>query len=183
MTILPILIFPNKLLKETSKPVEKFDDDLKKLMDDMLETMYADRGVGLAAVQIGVLKRIVVMDINYKIEDCNEQHDHSHGHDHFSGQKPIFLINPEIVSVSKEKITYHEGCLSFPEVRADVVRPKMVKVKYFDANGKEQTLEADDLLATCVQHEIDHLNGITFVDHLSKLKREITLKKLKKILQ
>ncbi|MFT6346594.1 MAG: peptide deformylase, partial [Myxococcota bacterium] len=152
MTILPILTFPNPILKETSKPIEKFDDDLKKLMDDMLETMYADAGVGLAAVQIGVLKRVVVIDTSYKIEDCDGHHDHNHGHDHFRNQKPMFLINPEIVSVSKEKSTYHEGCLSFPEVRADVVRPISVKIKYLDYNKKEQTLEADDLLATCVQH-------------------------------
>ncbi|MFT5703173.1 MAG: peptide deformylase [Rickettsiales bacterium] len=182
MSILPILIFPDHLLKETSTPVEKFDDDLKKLTDDMLETMYADRGVGLAAVQVGVLKRVVVMDTKYTIDDCDGHHDHNHGHhhDHISNKNPICLINPEIITASKEKSTYHEGCLSFPEVRADVSRPKSVKVKYFDIDGQEQILEADELLATCVQHEIDHLNGINFVDHLSKLKREITLKKLKK---
>jgi peptide deformylase len=180
MTILPIIIFPNPLLKKISEPVQKIDDELKKLMNNMLETMYADKGVGLAAVQVGVLKRVIVMDVSYTTDECNGDHHHGHHHHELYNQKPMFLINPEIVKSSKEQSIYYEGCLSFPEVRADVKRPEMVQVKYLDYNGAEQILEASGLLATCVQHEIDHLNGITFVDHLSKLKREITLKKLQK---
>ena len=182
MTILPIVVFPNPILKQTSKSVEKIDDELKKLMTNMLETMYADKGVGLAAVQVGVLKRVIVIDVEYKVEEeeCEGHHHSHHHHHHISNQKPMFLINPEIISCSKEQSVYYEGCLSFPEVRADVTRPELVKVKYLDYSGAEKIIEADGILATCVQHEIDHLNGITFVDHLSKLKREITLKKLQK---
>ena len=183
MTILPIVTFPNPLLKQTSKPVEKIDDELKKLMTDMLETMYADKGVGLAAVQVGVLKRVIVVDVQYKVEEeeCDGHHHHGHYHHHqISDQKQMFLINPEIINYSKERSVSYEACLSFPDVRAAVHMPQAVKVKYLDYNGTEQILEADGLLATCVQHEVDHLNGITFVDHLSKLKREITLKKLQK---
>lgn len=180
MNILPIIQFPNPLLKQISKPVEKVDEDLRKFMDDMIATMYVDRGVGLAAVQVGVLKRVLVMDVSYKIEECDGHH-HGHHHDHISNKKPIFLVNPEIIWSSQEKSIYCEGCLSFPEIRADIERPKLVKVKYLDYHGKEQILEADGLLATCVQHEIDHLNGITFVDYLSKLKREMLIKKMNKL--
>jgi peptide deformylase len=182
MTILPIVTFPDPLLKQVSKPVEKVDDALRQFMQDMLQTMYSEKGVGLAAVQVGVLKRILVMDVEYTVDDCDGDHHHGHHHHHhISDQKPMFLINPEIVNCSKEESVYYEGCLSFPEMRADVSRPEKVKVKYLDYNGKEQVLEAEGLLATCVQHEIDHLNGITFVDHLSKLKREMIVKKLKKL--
>ena len=186
MTILPITIFPNPLLKKTSEPVKEVNDEIRKLMNDMLETMYSEKGVGLAAVQVGVLKRVVVMDVDaeYESEECGGDHGHGHHHHHhhqITNQNPLFLVNPEIINCSKESSVYYEGCLSFPELRADVTRPEKVKVKYLDQNGKEQTLEADELLATCVQHEIDHLNGITFVDHISKLKREVVLKKLKKL--
>jgi peptide deformylase len=182
MTILPIVTFPDPLLKQVSKPVEKVDDALRQFMQDMLQTMYSEKGVGLAAVQVGVLKRILVMDVEYTVDDCDGDHHHGHHHHHhISDQKPMFLINPEIVTCSKDESVYYEGCLSFPEMRADVSRPEKVKVKYLDYNGKEQVLEAEGLLATCVQHEIDHLNGITFVDHLSKLKREMIVKKLKKL--
>ncbi len=186
MTILPIVTFPNPLLKEVSNPVDKVDDNLRKFMEDMLQTMYNEKGVGLAAVQVGVLKRILVMDVEYHIEEeeCGGDHGHGHHHHHhheISNQSPIFLVNPEIITCSKEKSVYYEGCLSFPEVRADVTRPEKVKVKYLDYHGVEQIMEAEGLLATCVQHEIDHLNGITFVDHLSKLKKEMIVKKLKKI--
>ena len=179
MPILPIITAPNPLLKKISSPVIKVDDTLRKLMDDMLITMYDQKGVGLAAIQVGVAKRVVVMDIKYKIDEC-DGNDHHH-HNHISNQNPMFLINPEIIKSSKENSIYFEGCLSFPEIRADISRPKQVAVKYLDYHGKEQVLEADDLLATCVQHEIDHLNGITFIDYLSKLKQEIILKKLKKL--
>jgi peptide deformylase len=182
MTILPIIKFPNPLLKQISKPVEKIDDDLRKFMDDMLKTMYADKGVGLAAVQVGVLKRILVMDTQYTTDECDGDHHHGHHHHHeIYDPKPMFLINPEIINHSKEQSTYYEGCLSFPEMRANISRSKKVEVKYLDYDGKEQTLEAKGLLATCVQHEIDHLNGVTFIDHLSKLKREMIIKKLKKL--
>lgn len=178
MSVLPIITYPDPRLKEVSKPVEKVDRHIQKLIDDMLETMYDDKGVGLAAVQVGELKRILVMDVDYKIEECDGHHHHHH--DHITGKNPLFLVNPEIIEASKEQSVYNEGCLSFPELRADVARPARVKVKYLDYNGNEKIMDADGLLATCVQHEIDHLNGITFVDHLSRLKREIALKKFKK---
>jgi peptide deformylase len=132
----------------------------------------------LAAVQVGVLKRVLVMDIDYKTEGCD---DHGCGHVHnISNQNPRFLVNPKIITASKEKSEYFEGCLSFPEIRADIIRPKTVTVEYLDYDGNKQTLEASGILATCVQHEIDHLNGVTFVDYLSKLKQEMILKKMKK---
>lgn len=178
MNILPLVISPDPLLHQVSEPVEKVDAELQKFMDDMLNTMYAEQGIGLAAVQVGVLKRILVMDINYRAEGCD---DHGCGHSHnITNQKPLFLVNPKIIKASKEKSDYFEGCLSFPEIRADISRPKQVAVEYLDYNGDKQILEADGILATCVQHEIDHLNGITFVDYLSKLKQEIILKKMKK---
>ncbi len=180
MTILPIINAPNPILKKVSSAVnsQEINDDLKSFMNNMLETMYKDSGVGLAAVQVGVLKRLVVMDINYQIEECNSENHHHH--DHIINKKPIFLINPEIIFRSKESTIYYEGCLSFPEIRADISRASEVVVKYLDLTGKEQKLEASGLAATCIQHEIDHLNGITFIEYLSKLKQEIILKKLKK---
>ncbi len=182
MTILPIITYPNPLLKQISKPVENVDAELQKLMTQMLKTMYADQGAGLAAVQVGVLKRVLVMDVEYKTDRCDGDHSGHHHHHHESyNHKPMFLVNPEIITCSKtESITY-EGCLSFPEVRADIRRPEKVKVKYLDFYGVEQILEAEGFLATCVQHEIDHLDGITFVDRISKLKREMTLKKFYKL--
>lgn len=178
MNILPLVIAPNPLLYKVSDPVEKIDAKLQTFMDDMLTTMYAEQGIGLAAVQVGVLKRILVMDIDYRAEACD---DHGCGHAHnITNQKPRFLINPKIIKASKEKSDYFEGCLSFPEIRADIIRPKQVTVEYLDYHGNKQIMEADGVLATCVQHEIDHLNGITFVDYLSRLKQEIVLKKMKK---
>ncbi len=178
--ILPLVIAPDPLLKQVSKPVEKVDDALRAFMDDMLQTMYAESGLGLAAVQVGVLKRVLVMDIDYE-EDRNHHHDHSGcGGVHVKNTNPLYLINPEIIEESKQISVYNEGCLSFPNARAEVSRPKIVKVKYLDYNGVEQVKEMDEILATCVQHEIDHLNGITFVDHISKLKRELILKKMNK---
>ena len=170
MTVLPLVIAPDPRLKEVSKPIEKVDDELRGFMDDMLETMYAMGGIGLAAVQVGVLKRILVMDIEHGSERYpNEE----------SGEgNPLFLVNPEIIEESEEINTYEEGCLSFPGQYAKVERPKTVKIKYLDYSGDEQIMDADELLATCVQHEIDHLNGIVFVDHISKIKREMIIKKL-----
>lgn len=184
MKILPLIIAPNPLLKQVSKPVEKVDDDLRKFMDNMVQTMYAEGGIGLAAVQVGVLKRILVMDVEYSVDHAAHHH-HHHDHGECSGvhvknANPMFFVNPQIIEKSKELSTYNEGCLSFPTAHADVVRPKEVQVKFLDYNGKEQTMAMDGILATCIQHEIDHLNGITFVDHISKLKRDIILNKMKK---
>lgn len=186
MTILPLITYPDPILKQVSEPVDKVDDNLRKLMTNMLETMYSERGVGLAAVQVGVLKRVLVMDVEYKIEEEECGGDHGHGHHHHQhyhlvNQKPLFLINPKIINCSSESSSYYEGCLSFPEVRADIIRPEKVVVEYLDYNGNPQVMKAEGLLATCVQHEIDHLNGITFVDYLSKVKKEMILRKLKKL--
>ena len=176
--ILPLIIAPDPLLKQVSKPVEKVDDALRAFMDDMVQTMYAQRGIGLAAVQVGVLKRVLVMDVDYE-QDDNHYHDHTHcGGVHVINTNPIYLVNPEIIEESPEMSIYNEGCLSFPDARAEVLRPKKVKVKYLDYQNCEQIREMDELLATCVQHEIDHLDGITFVDHISKLKRDLILKKM-----
>ena len=180
MKILPLVIAPDPLLKEVSKPVEKVDDSIKKLMKEMLNTMYAQRGVGLAAVQVGVLKRIVVIDTDYEADD----HDHDHGHCggiHVKNTNPRYFVNPQIIQFSKEISPYNEGCLSFPDARSEVNRPKTVTVKYLDENGVEKLEEMSDLNAVCIQHEIDHLNGITFVDHISKLKRDMILNKMKKL--
>ncbi len=181
--ILPLVIAPNPLLKQISKPVEKVDDELRHLMNNMLNTMYYEHGIGLAAVQVGVLKRVIVMDIDYKVVEHDHHHHHGHGCDgiHISNANPRYFVNPEIISCSKETTIYNEGCLSFPEARSDVERPKIVKVKFLDYHGKEQIMEMDDIMATCIQHEIDHLNGITFVDHISKLKRDMILKKMQKL--
>ncbi len=160
MTILPLVTAPDPRLLICSEKVTKIDDKLQKFMDDMVETMRHEEGVGLAAVQVGVHKRILVMEIADKV---------------------YHLINPEIISASEEKNIYDEGCLSFPDQRALVTRPKIVKVKYLDYNGAEQVMECDELLATCVQHEIDHLNGIVFINHISKLKRDVIMRKVKKI--
>ena len=178
MAILPLVTFPDPLLKEVSQHVDNVDEDIQNLMDSMIETMYRSRGVGLAAVQIGHLKRILVMDVNYKIADCCA--DNFCPDTHVSGKEPIFMVNPKIVGSSKAKAVYNEGCLSFPTITASITRPKEVEVAYLDYNGEEKLLKADGLLATCVQHEIDHINGITFVDYLSKIKRDMLLKKMKR---
>ncbi len=166
MTVLPLVIAPDPRLKICSAPVDTVTDELRRFIDDMIETMYASGGIGLAAVQVGVHKRVLVMDIDYRDENTKGT--------------PLVLINPEIAGSSVEISTYQEGCLSFPGQYADVKRPEKVTVKYIDYNGKSQTMEADGLLATCVQHEMDHLNGITFVDHISALKRDVIMRKLKK---
>ena len=159
-----IIIEPDPILREKCEPLEKVDTDTKKLMDDMLETMYAAPGIGLAAVQIGILKRLVVIDISRDEEKKN----------------PIFLINPEIINQSKQTSVYEEGCLSIPGQFAEIERPAECTLKYIDYNGKEKELKADGLLATCIQHEVDHLNGILFIDYLSKLKKDMIIKKLVK---
>ena len=159
-----ILTEPDSFLRKKCEPLEKVDAETKKLMDDMLETMYAAPGIGLAAVQVGILKRLVVIDIS-KAEEK---------------KKPIFLINPQIIRQSKKTSVYEEGCLSLPGQFAEIERPAECTLKYIDYNGKEKELKADGLLATCVQHEVDHLNGILFIDYLSKLKKDMIIKKLVK---
>ncbi len=178
MAILPLVTAPDPRLLICSEPVDKVDDNLRKFMDDMLETMYHEEGIGLAAVQVGVHKRILVMDLSDSKQRYEETEEKSCGVDI---SKPFFLVNPEIIELSEEENIYEEGCLSFPEQRALVTRPKRVKVKYLDYYGKEQSFACDGLLATCVQHEIDHLNGVVFIDHVSKLKRDVIMRKVKKI--
>ncbi|MBB3965664.1 peptide deformylase [Rhizobium metallidurans] len=164
MTIKPLIILPDPLLRQVSKPVERVDSDLQRLADDMLETMYDAPGIGLAAIQIGVARRMLVIDVSREGEE----------------KQPLVFINPEIVTSSDERSVYEEGCLSIPDYYAEVERPATVGVKYLDRDGKEQTMEADSLLATCLQHEIDHLNGVLFIDHISRLKREMVIKKFTK---
>ena len=159
-----ILTEPDPILRKKCEPLEKVDAETKKLMDDMLETMYAAPGIGLAAIQVGILKRLVVIDISKGEEE----------------KKPIFLINPQIIHQSKKTSIYEEGCLSLPGQFAEIERPAECTLKYIDYNGKEKELKADGLLATCVQHEVDHLNGILFIDYLSKLKKDMIIKKLVK---
>ena len=169
MAVLPILIAPHPTLKAKAKPVKDVTDELRALLDDMLETMYDAPGIGLAANQIGSLHRVLVMD-------CGSRDDEE-------TPRPINIINPEITGVSEELSSYEEGCLSIPEQFAEVDRPAVVRVKYLDENGQKHERLFEGLEATCVQHEIDHLDGILFVDHLSNLKRNMLMKKLKKYLK
>lgn len=173
MALLPIITAPDPRLKVVSKPVERVDDATRKLLDDMLETMYAAPGIGLAAVQVGVPKRIIVVDLQPKTGETDTG-------EPIRGREPLFLVNPEIVWASEDLAVYEEGCLSVPEHYADVERPAQVKIRHLDYDGREQILEADGMLATCVQHEIDHLDGVLFVDHLSAVKRGMILRKLQK---
>ncbi len=175
--ILPLVIAPDPRLKKISETVKEEDinDELRVFMDDMLETMYEHHGLGLAAVQVGALKRIIAMDVAMG----SIRYDGSHDPD--ATPDPIFLINPEIVKASEEKFVFEEGCLSFPTQFADVERPKKVTVRFFDYYGKERELDFEGLAAVCIQHEMDHLNGIVFVDHISKMKREMIVKKVEKI--
>ena len=158
-----IIILPDPILRKVSKPVSQVDKEIKSLMDDMLETMYAAKGIGLAAVQIGILKRIIVIDLSKEGEK----------------KEPIFIVNPEIISKSKNLISYEEGCLSIPNQFAEIERPNTCKIKFLDYMGEKKELEAKGLLATCIQHEIDHLNGILFIDYLSKLKKDLIIKRVK----
>ena len=165
MPILPIIIAPDPRLKIKSELVDKVTPELVKLMDDMLDTMYDAPGIGLAAPQVGFRKRIIVADVSKQEEERN----------------PYQMVNPEVVWSSPELFDYEEGCLSLPDQYADVSRPRRVKIKYLDRTGSSQTVEAEDLLAVCLQHEIDHLEGILFVDHITKLKRDLILRKLRKM--
>ena len=165
MSVRKILTEPNKLLRKISEPVEKIGDDEKKLMDDMLETMYAAPGIGLAAIQIGIPKRIIVMDISRDEKK----------------KEPKYFVNPVIKNKNSNKAIYEEGCLSVPDQFAEIERPNTCEVEYLDYDGKVQILKAEGLLATCIQHEMDHLEGILFIDYLSKLKKSMIIKKLSKI--
>ncbi|MBB4631175.1 peptide deformylase [Sphingosinicella soli] len=174
MAILPILEAPDARLRQLSEPVERVDDDLRRLMDDMLETMYDAPGIGLAAIQVGVAKRVLVIDLQEPAEGAEDTPANR-------VKNPLYFVNPEITWESEELVTYNEGCLSVPEQYADVDRPARIRATWLDYDGKAHDEEIDGLLATCLQHEMDHLEGILFVDHLSKLKRDMLLKKLAKI--
>ena len=164
MTVRPILTAPDPRLQAVSADVEKVDAEIRKLVDDMADSMYAADGIGLAAVQIGVPKRVIVIDLDQK-----------------EGKKnPRAFINPKILWASDETAVFEEGCLSVPEIWDDVERPARIKAEYLDRDGNTQVLEADGMLATCLQHEMDHLEGVLFIDHLSKLKRSMALRKLQK---
>ena len=164
MAVKPILTEPNKLLRQISKPVEKVTKEEQMLMDDMLDTMYHANGIGLAAIQIGIPKRIIVMDIAKKDEKKN----------------PMYFVNPIIKNKNNDLSTYEEGCLSVPDQFAEIDRPATCEVEYLDYNGEKKILKATGLLATCIQHEMDHLEGILFIDYLSKLKKSMIIKKLSK---
>ncbi len=172
MTVLPIVVAPDPRLKKKSSQVARVDDAMRRLMDDMLETMYASNGIGLAAVQVGVHKRILVMDV--------ARGSSRYGTLDETQSEPLFLVNPEILEASEDSNAREEGCLSFPGQYAEVARPSQVKIRYLDYHGQEQTLDAEGLLATCVQHEMDHLDGVVFVDHISAVRRDMILRKLKK---
>ena len=164
MAIREILVVPNPVLKLVSQPVDKVDDELRALMDDMLETMYDAPGIGLAAIQIGVPKRVIVMDISGPDDE----------------KAPRYFVNPEIVWSSEDTAPYEEGCLSIPDIYDEVERPARVKLKYLNYQGEEVVEDADGLFAVCIQHEMDHLEGVLFIDHLSRLKRDRAVAKVKK---
>jgi peptide deformylase len=164
MALREIIKLPDKRLRLKSEPVKRIDAGIRKLVDDLFETMYDAPGIGLAAIQIGVAKRVVTMDLSKKEDD----------------HKPLVFINPEVTWKSAEKSKYEEGCLSIPDYYEEVQRPAQVKVKYLDLDGNEHEIEAAGLFATCLQHEIDHTNGVLFIDHISKLKRDRIVKKFTK---
>jgi peptide deformylase len=164
MALREILVVPDPLLKQVSQPVDVVDDELRALMDDMLETMYAAPGIGLAAIQVGVPKRVIVMDLAREGEPAQPRH----------------FVNPEILWASEETAPYEEGCLSVPEIYDEVERPAQVKLRYLNYAGEQVEEDAEGLFAVCIQHEMDHLDGVLFIDHLSRLKREQAIKKVKK---
>ena len=190
MAIREILEVPDPRLKQISAPVTAFDDDLRTLVADMFETMYAAPGIGLAAVQVGVPLRVLVIDLQPEDEDaepeaCTASHGHGgggHSHSHQPLRKePMVFINPEILDPSEDHSIYSEGCLSVPEIYADVERPARIRARWQDLDGKVHEEAIDGMLATCLQHEMDHLEGVLFIDHLSRLKRQMVLKKLEKL--
>lgn len=165
MAVKPLIILPDPLLREVSKPLERVDEDVRKLADDMLETMYDAPGIGLAAIQIGLPLRMLVIDLSKEGEE----------------KDPVVVINPKVLKSSDERSVYEEGCLSIPDYYAEVERPAEITLSYLDRDGKEQEMQADGLMATCMQHEIDHLDGVLFIDHISRLKREMVVRKFKKL--
>jgi len=167
MALREILVVPHPVLKQVSQPVAAVDDDLRALMDDMLETMYEAPGIGLAAIQVGVAKRVIVMDLARPEEE----------------KQPRYFVNPEIVWASEETAPYEEGCLSVPEIYDEVERPAHVKIRYLNYHGEQIEEAAEGLYAVCIQHEMDHLDGVLFIDHLSRLKREQAIKKVKKLVK
>ena len=183
MSVLPIVKIPDPILRVVSKPVERVDDELRAFLDIMLETMYRAPGIGLAAIQVGEPLRIFTVDCAQRAEDEEqaESDDPQRGETRPQERDPIFLINPEIVAFGDTQSVYEEGCLSIPDYYADVERPATCTVKYLDREGAEQILEADGLLSTCIQHEFDHLNGTLFIDHISKLKRDMVIRKFTKL--
>ena len=165
MSIKEIITVPDEILKKVSKPIEKFGTNEKKLINDLFDTMYNSNGIGLAAVQVGILKRVLVVDVSNKDEEKN----------------PIALINPVIKKLSDDTSVYEEGCLSIPETFIEIERPKICEVEYIDRKGSKKILKCDGLLSTCVQHEINHLDGKLIIDHLSKLKKDFIIKKISKV--
>jgi peptide deformylase len=167
MALRSIITFPDPRLRLISAPVSAVDDTVRALMDDMLETMYEAPGVGLAAIQIAVPKRVIVLDVAKREDET-------------AAPQPLCLVNPEIIFASDDVSTYQEGCLSIPDIYEDVERPARVRARYLDRAGREQEIEAEGILAICLQHEFDHLNGVLFIDHISRLKRELLMKKFRK---
>lgn len=165
MTLKSLVLLPDPILRTESEPVERVDEEIRTLADDMLETMYDAPGIGLAAIQIGIPRRLLVIDCAKEDEE----------------PAPMVFINPKVVASSDERSVYEEGCLSIPDYYAEVERPAQVTVDYVDRDGKQQQIEADGLLATCLQHEIDHLNGVLFIDYISKLKRDMVIRKFTKM--
>ena len=170
MSLLPIVEVPDPRLRQISSPVEKVDDALRKLIADMFETMYAAPGIGLAAIQVGVPKRVLVIDLQEPEEEDGEP-----------VRDPRVFINPEIITHSDQDVPYTEGCLSVPDQYAEVMRPDRIRARWLDENGKSHEQDIDGMLAVCLQHEMDHLEGVLFIDHLSRLKRDMVLKKLAKM--
>ena len=184
MAIREILEVPDPRLKTVSTPVETFDGELKTLVADMFETMYAANGIGLAAIQVGVPLRVLVIDLQPEDPDAEPEQCNHGGHEHThqpTKREPRIFVNPEILDPADELNTYQEGCLSVPEIYADVDRPKACRVRWQDLEGNVHEAAMDDLMATCIQLEMDHLEGILFIDHLSRLKRGMALKKLEKL--
>ncbi|MGC6471258.1 MAG: peptide deformylase [Parvibaculales bacterium] len=188
MTIRQIISVPDPRLKTISKPVDKVTETTRTLMDDMLETMYAANGIGLAAIQIGEAQRVIVMDLSPSeaADDTDDTDDENGQQDRYDlselkGEGPRYFVNPEIIWTSDETSNYQEGCLSVPGFYDDVERPARCKVRFMDYDGETQEIDCDGMLATCIQHEMDHLNGIVFLDHLSRLKRDRIMSKLRKL--
>jgi len=186
MTIRPIITIPDPVLRQVSKPVGRIDDELRRLLDDMAETMYEAPGIGLAGIQVGVPLRVIALDVEWRSKRKGESDDdESEGPEPDADlpevpRNPVFLINPRILKLANDFSVYEEGCLSIPEYYAEVERPASCTVAYLDRDGKEQVVEATGLLSTCLQHEIDHLDGTLFIDHISRLKREMVVKKFTK---